>query len=57
MVILVKSATCEGWDGVGGCDWAKTLSCQCQIKNPSEAIKFNDLPQNLPMKSFQKKKT
>jgi hypothetical protein len=54
MVILVKSATCEGWDGVRGCDWAKTLSCQCQIKNPSEAIKLNDLPQNLPMNSFKK---
>jgi hypothetical protein len=56
MVVLAKSATCEGWDGVGGCDWAKFLSCQCQIKNPCEAIKLNDLPQNLPMKSFKKSK-
>jgi hypothetical protein len=56
VVVLAKGATCEGWDGMGGCDWAKYLSCQCQIKNPCEAIKLNGLPQNLPMKSFEKNK-
>ncbi len=41
------------WVGVIG---QKHLFRQCQIKNPCEAIKLNDLPQNLPMKSFKKSK-
>jgi hypothetical protein len=38
---------------MGGCKWAKCLcSATTKLKNPCEAIKTHNLPQNPPTSSF-----
>jgi hypothetical protein len=48
-----RGATCKRWGGMGGCKWAKCLCfVTTKLKNPGEAVKIHNLPQNLPIGSF-----